>query len=40
VLRYVPDEPDSPKAFRNIEVRVNLPNVKVRHRKGYYRFNP
>ncbi len=34
VLRYVPDEPDSPKAFRNIEVRVNLPNVKVRHRKG------
>jgi len=40
VLRYVPDEPDSPKAFRTIEVRVNLPNVKVRHRKGYYRFNP
>ncbi|MDW8131641.1 MAG: VWA domain-containing protein [Bryobacterales bacterium] len=40
ILRYVPDEADSTKAFRNIEVRVNLPNVKVRHRKGYYRFNP
>jgi len=40
ILRYVPDEPDSPKAFRNIEVRVNLPNVKVRARKGYYRQGP
>lgn len=40
VLRYVPDDTDSTKAFRTIEVRVNLPNVKVRHRKGYYRFNP
>ena len=40
ILRYVPDEPESPKAFRNIEVRVNLPNVKVRARKGYYRPGP
>lgn len=40
ILRYIPDDPDSTKAFRNIEVRVNLPNVKVRHRKGYYRFAP
>lgn len=38
ILRYIPDEADSPKAFRNIEVRVNLPNVKVRARKGYYRL--
>lgn len=37
ILRYVPDEADSPKAYRNIEVRVNLPNVKVRARRGYYR---
>ncbi len=40
ILRYVPDEADSSKAFRTIEVRVNLPNVKVRARKGYYRFAP
>lgn len=40
ILRYIPDDADSTKAFRNIEVRVNLPNVKVRHRKGYYRFGP
>lgn len=40
ILRYVPDDADSTKEFRNIEVRVNLPNVKVRHRKGYYRFAP
>ncbi len=40
ILRYVPDEPESPKAFRSIEVRVNLPNVKVRARKGYYRPGP
>ncbi len=40
ILRYIPDDADSTKAFRNIEVRVNLPNVRVRHRKGYYRFGP
>jgi len=42
ILRYVPDVPpsESPKQFRTINVKVNLPNVKVRARKGYYPFNP
>ncbi|HWD98295.1 MAG TPA: hypothetical protein VG345_04645, partial [Bryobacteraceae bacterium] len=38
VLRYVPDtgtKPDS-KVFRKIRVAVNLPNVTVRYRQGYY----
>jgi hypothetical protein len=36
ILRYVPSEADSPKSYRRIEVRVTLPNVKVRSREGYY----
>ena len=38
ILRYIPNtSPDDPvKQFRNIEVKVSLPNVKVRARKGYY----
>lgn len=39
VLRYVPDvDPEAkPKLFRNIKVEiVNLPNVKIRVRDGYY----
>ena len=40
ILRYIPEETDSKKQFRNIAVKVNLPNVKVRARKGYYPFNP
>ncbi|HKW99711.1 MAG TPA: VWA domain-containing protein [Bryobacteraceae bacterium] len=38
VLRYTPDiDPRSDnKAFRNIRVTVDLPNVKIRARKGYY----
>jgi hypothetical protein len=40
ILRYIPTTSDSGKVFRNIEVRVNLANVKVRARKGYYPFNP
>ena len=39
VLRYVPDvDPEAkPKLFRNIKVEiVNLPNVKIRVRNGYY----
>jgi VWFA-related protein len=38
VLRYVPDtgtKPDS-KIFRKIRVAVDLPNVTVRYRQGYY----
>jgi hypothetical protein len=38
ILRYVPDNTDRAKAFRKIEVRVNLPFVKVRAREGYYPF--
>ena len=42
ILRYVPDTAaqDSSRVFRNLEVKVALPNVKVRARKGYYPFNP
>lgn len=42
ILRYSPDTgPGSgAKQFRNIKVAVNLPNVKVRARKGYYPFAP
>ena len=38
ILRYTPDvNPKSEgKVFRNIKVAVNLPNVKIRARKGYY----
>lgn len=36
ILRYTPDNSDSAKVFRNIEVKVALPNVRVRTRKGYY----
>ncbi len=38
ILRYTPDtDPKTEgKTFRNIRVAVNLPNVKVRARKGYY----
>lgn len=35
ILRYVSDNP-SDKAYRNVKVVVDLGNVKVRARKGYY----
>jgi Ca-activated chloride channel family protein len=40
ILRYVPDNTDSPRQFRNIKVEVNLPSVKLRYRKGYYPYAP
>jgi len=40
ILRYSPENADQPKVFRNIKVEVNLPNVTVRARKGYYPFAP
>jgi Ca-activated chloride channel family protein len=40
IIRYIPDTVDEKKQFRNIEVKVNLGNVKVRARKGYYPFAP
>ncbi len=41
ILRYTPDTgPEATKQFRNIKIAVDLPNVKVRYRKGYYPFHP
>jgi len=42
ILRYIPDAlaSDSTRQFREINVKVNLPDVKVRARRGYYPFNP
>jgi phenylalanyl-tRNA synthetase alpha subunit len=42
LLRYVPDTgPASEKLFRNIKIVVpDLPQAKVRFRKGYYPFAP
>jgi len=40
IIRYAPSASDAKKQFRNIEVKVNLANVKVRARKGYYPFAP
>jgi Ca-activated chloride channel family protein len=38
IIRYIPqvDDTKKPRDFRRIEVKVNLANVKVRARKGYY----
>jgi hypothetical protein len=38
VLRYIPaiDPEDRQKQFRRIKVEVNLPDVIIRARKGYY----
>ncbi|HYP09196.1 MAG TPA: VWA domain-containing protein [Bryobacteraceae bacterium] len=37
IIRYTPDTPEEQKTFRNIKITVpDLPNVKVRTRKGYY----
>lgn len=40
ILRYVPNNTDNPKQFRNIKVEVNLPAVKMRYRRGYYPYAP
>jgi VWFA-related protein len=40
IIRYTPNSTDSKRQFRNIDVRVNLSNVKVRARKGYYPAAP
>ncbi|MDQ6666491.1 MAG: VWA domain-containing protein [Acidobacteriota bacterium] len=41
ILRYTPEvAPEDTKQFRKIKVAVNLPNVKVRYRNGYYPFHP
>jgi Ca-activated chloride channel homolog len=38
ILRYVSDNP-SEKAYRNVKVVVDVPEVKVRARRGYYAEN-
>jgi len=38
IIRYIPNATDAKRQFRNIDVKVNLANVKVRARKGYYPF--
>jgi len=40
IIRYIPDSTDAKRQFRNITVKVELANVKVRARKGYYPFAP
>jgi VWFA-related protein len=41
ILRYRPDIPQgSTRQFRDLKVTVNLPNVIVRARNGYYPFSP
>jgi len=40
ILRYIPDSTDEKRQFRNIVVKVDMINVKVRARKGYYPFAP
>ena len=43
ILRYTPSvsaEGKEDKVFRNLKVQVDLPNVKVRYRKGYYPLSP
>lgn len=40
ILRYVPTSTDEPSIFRTIRVEVALPNVVVRHRRGYYPYAP
>lgn len=40
IIRYRPPATESAKAFHNIKVAVDLPNVTIRARKGYYANNP
>jgi Ca-activated chloride channel family protein len=40
IIRYVPNSTDAKKQYRDVQVKVNLPGVKVRARKGYYPFAP
>jgi hypothetical protein len=39
IIRYISDT-ESAKAYRNVKVVVDLGNVRVRARKGYYAATP
>jgi Ca-activated chloride channel homolog len=39
IIRYISDNPTS-KSYRNVKVVVDLGNVRVRARRGYYASNP
>jgi Ca-activated chloride channel family protein len=40
IIRYVSDNPPDTKTYRNLKVVVQLGNVRVRARKGYYATGP
>jgi len=41
VMRYVPETNDSPKIYRKLKIEVvGYPNLRIRHRDGYYPYNP
>ncbi len=41
VIRYAPGDTDSAKVFRKLRVEVvGYPNLRIRHREGYYPYNP
>jgi Ca-activated chloride channel homolog len=40
ILRYIPDGSSPGRDWREIVVQVDLPNVKMRHRRGYYASAP
>jgi VWFA-related protein len=40
ILRYIPDNLDASRQFRSVRVEVELPNVKIRARRGYFPFAP
>jgi len=39
-LGYYPEDTNWNGGFRRIRVKVNQPDLEVRHRRGYYAFNP
>jgi Ca-activated chloride channel family protein len=40
IMRYIPNNPDAKRQFRRLNVKVDLPGVKIRARTGYYPNNP
>jgi hypothetical protein len=40
ILRYIPDTTTTARAYRSIKVTVDIPDVTVRTRRGYYPFAP